>query len=134
MDMQEIQRYIEVGSGYIEIDRSYPEKYQGLCRRIYIRRNEIQVDYISENWIETEEGEETFYFLYDNLESAVKYAENYIGKPLSEWINYNRTYNLWNFPQLKSNSWKNMYSDLQNHSLDFPKYFNKFWIRTYMAR
>ena len=34
--MQEIQRYIEVGSGYIEIDRSYPEKYQGLCRRIYI--------------------------------------------------------------------------------------------------
>lgn len=29
MDIQEIRRYIEVGSGYIEVDRSYPEKYQG---------------------------------------------------------------------------------------------------------
>ena len=44
MDMLEIQRYIRVGSGYIEVDRNYLPDYQGICRRIYIRKNAIQID------------------------------------------------------------------------------------------
>ncbi len=134
MDIQEIMRYIEVGSGYVEVDRSYPEKYQGLCRRIYIRENKIQIDYISEGWLEIEEGEETFYFVYDSTEQAVKAAEQYIGKPVSEWVNYNKTYNLWDFPPYDENSWDHFYSDLQKHTLDFPKNFNKFRMCTFTAR
>lgn len=134
MDMQEIRRYIEVGPGYIEVDRSYLEKYKGLCRRIYIRENKIQIDYISEDWLDIEEGEETFYFHYDNTEKAVEAAENYIGKPLSEWVNYNRTYSLWDFPPYEENSWENFFCDLKSHVLDFPENFNKFHMRTFMAR
>lgn len=134
MDMLEIQRYIRVGSGYIEVDRNYLPDYQGICRRVYIRRNEIQIDYITSVWIDIEEGEDTFYFYYDNLESAIKSAEEYIGKPVSEWVNYNRTYNMWNFPELNENSCKKLWIDLQSHKLKFPKNFNRFSIRTLYSR
>lgn len=134
MDMLEIQRYIRVGSGYIEVDRNYLPDYQGICRRIYIRKNAIQIDYITSGWIDIEEGEDTFYFYYDDLESAVKSAEEYIGKPVSEWVNYNRTYNMWNFPELNENSCKKLWIDLQSHKLKFPKNFNRFSIRTLYSR
>ncbi|MDE5937237.1 MAG: hypothetical protein K2G83_07515 [Ruminococcus sp.] len=84
---------------------------------------EFAEEYISENWIETEEGEETFYFWYDNPELLIKSAEKYIDKPVNEWINYNKTYNLWNFPECESDVWKRLYLDLQNHSLEFSGKF-----------
>lgn len=134
MDMFEIQRYIRVGSGYIEVDRNYLSEYQGICRRVYIRKNKIQIDYITSGWLDIEEGEEKFCFHYDDLESAVKSAEEYIGKPVSEWINYNRTYNMWNFPELQDNSWTKLFCDLQSHKLKFPKNFSKFSICTLYSR
>ncbi len=134
MDIQEIQRYIRVGSGYIEVDRSYLSEYPGICRRIYIRESKIQIDYISSGWLDIEEGEETFYFLYDSFEDTIKSAEKYIGKPLEEWINYNRTYNLWDFPELHENSFTKFFCDLQSHRLNFPENFRSFRIRTIYAR
>ncbi len=53
---------------------------------------------------------------------------------MSEWINYNGTYNLWNFPEYESDTWKRLYLDLQNHSLNFPENFSKLYMRTYMER
>lgn len=134
MTLQEIQNYISVGKGYIEIARDYLSEYQGICRRVYIRKNKIQIDYISADWLDIEEGEETFYFCYNNLEDTIKATEKYLVKPLSEWTNYNKTYNLWNFTELSANSWTNFFKDLQKRKLDFPKDFLIFRIRTLYAR
>lgn len=134
MDVQEIERYIRVGSGFVEISRDYLTEYQGICRRVYIRENEMQIDYISSGWLEYEEGEETFYFYYENLESVIKATEKYLQKPVSEWINYNRTYNLWDFPEYNKDAWKKLFSDLQKHKLYFPDGFSEFTIRTIYAR
>lgn len=134
MDMQEIRRYIELGSGYIEIHRSYPEKYKGLCRRIYIRENKIQIDFCTAKDIELNEGETAFYFVYKDFDSVIKSAENFLRKPVSEWVNYNRIWNEWNFPQADKNCYINLLKDLQSHMLDFPQDFSKFYISSYMAR
>lgn len=123
MDIQEIKRYIEVGRGFVEVERIYPEKYKGLCRRTYIRRNEIQVDYCTAGEIELNEGETTFYFIYNNLNEVIEAAEKFIEKPVSEWINYNRTYNEWDFPESDKNAVLNFFSDLQSHRLIFPENF-----------
>lgn len=134
MDIQEIERYIRVGSGFVEISRDYLAEYNGICRRVYIRENKMQIDYISSDWLEYEEGEETFYFCYDNFESVIKSAERYLKKSVSEWINYNRTYNLWNFPECDENAWRDLFSDLQKHKLYFPSGFSEFTICTIYAR
>lgn len=134
MDMQEIMRYIEVGSGYVEVDRSYPEKYKGLCRRIYIRKNEIQIDFCTEQDIEINEGETTFYFVYRSSEDVIKSAEAFLKKPVSEWTNYNSTWNEWHFPQADKDCYVKLWKDLQSHVLDFPHGFNYFYINNYMAR
>ena len=134
MDIQEIRRYIEVGSGYIEVDRSYPEKYKGLCRRIYIRENKIQIDFCTEQDIELNEGETTFYFVYTSFEDVIKSAENFLKKPVSEWTNYNRTWNEWYFPQTDKDAYIKLWKDLQSHALDFPHGFSNFYINNYMAR
>lgn len=134
MDIQEIKHYIEVGSGYIEVDRSYPEKYKGLCRRIYIRENKIQIDFCIEQDIELNEGEITFYFVYRSFEDVIESAELFLKKPISEWTNYNRTWNEWYFPQADKNSYVKLWKDLQSHILDFPQGFNKFYINNHMAR
>ncbi|MDE6521161.1 MAG: hypothetical protein K2K91_12025 [Ruminococcus sp.] len=134
MDIQEIRRYIEVGSGYIEVDRSYPEKYKGLCRRIYIRENKIQIDFCTEQDIELNEGETTFYFVYTSFEDVIKSAENFLKKPVSEWTNYNRTWNEWYFPQTDKDAYIKLWKDLQSHALDFPHGFSNFYINNHMAR
>lgn len=124
MDIQEIRRYIEVGSGYIEVDRSYPEKYQGLCRRIYIRENKIQIDFCTARDIELNEGESTFYFGYENFEDVIKSAEEFLKKPVSEWTNYNRTWNEWYFPIADIDAYKKLLKDLKRHQLEFPENFS----------
>lgn len=134
MDIQEIRRYIEVGSRYIEVERSYPEKYQGLCRRIYIRENKIQIDFCAAQDIELNEGGTTVHFVYKDFDSVIKSAELFLKKTVSEWTNYNRTWNEWNFPQADENSYVNLLKDLQSHALDFPQGFSHFYINNYMAR
>lgn len=124
MDIQEIRRYIEVGSGYIEVDRSYPEKYQGLCRRIYIRENEIQIDFCTAGDIELNEGESTFYFGYENFKDVIKSAEEFLKTPVSEWTNYNRTWNEWYFPIADTDAYKKLLKDLKSRKLEFPKNFS----------
>lgn len=134
MDIQEIRRYIEVGSRYIEVDRSYSEKYKGLCRRVYIRENKIQIDFCTAQDIELNEGETTFYFVYTSFEDVIKSAESFLKKPVSEWINYNRTWNDWHFPQADKDAYIKLWKDLQSHTLDFPHGFNNFYINNYTAR
>ena len=134
MDIQEIRRYIEIGSGYIEVNRSYSEKYKGLCRRIYIRENKIQIDFCTAQDIELNEGETTFYFVYTSFENVIKSAELFLKKPVSEWNNYNRTWNEWYFPQADKNYYVKLLKDLQSHMLDFLQGSSNFYINKHMAR
>ena len=122
MDIYEIKRYIHVGVGYVEVSRDY--MYNGLCRRTFIRENKIQIDFCTAGEIELNEGETTFYFGYENFEDVIKSAEKFLEKPVSEWTNYNRTWNEWHFPELNENSVRNFFKDLQERKLIFPKNFS----------
>ena len=124
MDIDEIKRYIHVGVGYVEVSREYLPEYKGLCRRTFIRENKIQIDFCTAGEIELNEGETTFYFGYENFEDVIKSAEKFLEKPVSEWTNYNRTWNEWYFPETPDkNLVRNFFSDLQQRKLIFPKNF-----------
>lgn len=122
MDIDEIIRYIRVGAGYVEVARDY--MYDGMCRRTFIRKNEIQIDFCTAGEIELNEGETTFYFGYETFEDVIKSAEKFLKKPVSEWTNYNRTWNEWYFPELAENSVRNFFEDLQQRKLVFPENFS----------
>ncbi|MCM1316118.1 MAG: hypothetical protein NC205_07385 [Prevotella sp.] len=122
MDIDEIKRYIHVGYGYVEVSREY--MYNGLCRRTFIRENKIQIDFCTAGEIELNEGETTFYFGYENFEDVIKAAEKFLEKPVSEWTNYNRTWNEWYFPETPDKNYvRNFFSDLQQRKLIFPENF-----------
>ncbi|MDE6426209.1 MAG: hypothetical protein K2K89_08760 [Ruminococcus sp.] len=122
MDIDEIKRYIHVGVGYVEVSREY--MYNGLCRRTFIRENQIQLDFCTAGEIELNEGETTFYFGYENFEDVIKAAEKFLEKPVSEWTNYNRTWNEWYFPETPDKNYvRNFFSDLQQRKLIFPENF-----------
>ena len=124
MDIDEIKRYIHVGVGYVEVSRDYIPEYKGLCRRTFIRENEIQIDFCTAYDVEINESESTFYFGYDTFEDVIKSAENFLEKPVSEWTNYNRTWNEWYFPEHDKNAYIKLMKDLQDRRLIFPKNFN----------
>lgn len=124
MDIDEIKRYIHVGAGYVEISRDYLPEYKGLCRRTFIRENEIQIDFCTAHDIEINEGETTFYFGYDTFEDVIKSAESFLKKPVSEWTNYNRTWNEWYFPEPDKNAYLKLMKDLQERRIIFPENFN----------
>ncbi|MDE6093043.1 MAG: hypothetical protein K2G14_08110 [Ruminococcus sp.] len=125
MDIDEIKRYIHVGSGYVEVARDYLPKYKGLCRRTFIRKNKIQIDFCTIGNVELNEGEITFYFGYENFEDVIKSAENFLHSPVPEWTNYNRTWNEWHFPESSDkNAFQNFFRDLQEHKLIFPENFS----------
>lgn len=129
MDIDEIKRYIHVGVGYVEVSRDYLPEYKGLCRRTFIKENRIQIDFCTAQDIELNEGESTFYFGYDTLEDVIKSAEKFLEKPVSEWTNYNRTWNEWYFPEADKNAWIKLMKDLQDRRLIFPENFNYIRIR-----
>lgn len=120
MDIDEIKRYIYVGSGYVEVSRNYIPEYSGICQRTFIKKNKIQIDFCTIGNIEINEGETTFYFEYKNFENVIKFAETFLKKPVSEWINYNRTWNEWDFEPYKEDSYSRLFDDLQKHRLEFP--------------
>lgn len=122
MDIDEIKRYIHVGWRYVEVSRDY--MYHGICRRTYIRENQIQLDFCTAGNIELNEGETTFYFVYESFEDVIKSAESFLQKPVSEWINYNRTWNEWDFKPYDKKSHNRLFEDLQNHRLEFPENFS----------
>ncbi|MDE6833615.1 MAG: hypothetical protein K2J39_05140 [Ruminococcus sp.] len=123
MDIDEIKRYIHVGHGYVEVSRDYI--YNGICRRTFIRENQIQLDFCTAGEIELNEGETTFYFGFENFEDVIKSAEKFLEKPVSEWINYNRTWNEWYFPETPDkNAYINLMKDLQDRKLIFPENFS----------
>ena len=125
MDIYEIKRYIHVGVGYVEVSREYLPEYKGLCRRTFIRENQIQLDFYSAGAIELNEGETTFYFGYENFEDVIKSAEKFLEKPVSEWTNYNRTWNEWYFPETPDKNFvRNFFKDLQKRKLIFPENFS----------
>lgn len=138
MNIDEIRAYIHVGSGYVEIDRKYLDQYPGICRRTYIRKDEIQVDYIDYTYLECEEFEETFYFSYNSFEDCIVNAEKYLKSPIENWINYNKTYRMWRFEEIEDKivetSWKRLFYDLYLHQLSFPGNFSLFSIRSIYAR
>lgn len=135
MDLNEINKYIQIGCGYIEISREYLNNYSGICRRVFLRKNKIQIDYIDNSYTYSNEGEETFYFYYNNMNETIKYAEIYLKKPINQWMNYNLIYNKWHFDENREckNSWKRLFEDFYNKNLYFPENFNKFSIRTLYA-
>lgn len=133
MDIDEIKRYIHVGAGYVEVSREY--MYNGLCRRTFIRENKIQLDFCTAGEIELNEGETTFYFGYENFEDVIKSAESFLKKPVSEWTNYNRTWNEWYFPETPDeNACRNFFRDLQERKLIFPENFSYMRICDIYAR
>ncbi|MDE5584701.1 MAG: hypothetical protein K2J08_13510 [Ruminococcus sp.] len=140
MDFNEIERYIRVGSGFIEVARDFFPEYSGICRRTFIRNDSIQIDFTTLGNIELNEGETTFYFTYDNLENAVKSAEKFLKKPVAEWKNYNRTWNEWNFSELNELSFTNLLHDLKERRLEFPEDFNRmricnvFWVGVFLGK
>ena len=70
MDLNEVNKYLQVGYGYIEISREYLSEYKGLCRRVFLHKNEIQVDFTDDNY--EYDNEETFYFSYSDLDEVIK--------------------------------------------------------------
>ncbi|MDE6679653.1 MAG: hypothetical protein K2K02_11495 [Ruminococcus sp.] len=123
MDIDEIKRYIHVGHGYVEVSRDY--MYNGFCRRTFIREKEIQIDFCTAYDIELNEGETTFYFGYENFEDVIKSAEKFLKSSVSEWTNYNRTWNEWYFPENPDkNAYINLMKDLQDRKLIFPENFS----------
>lgn len=124
MDIDEIKRYIHVGHGYVEVARDYLPEYSGICRRTFIREKQIQIDFCTVGNIELNEGETTFYFGYECFEDVIKSAEIFLKKPVSEWINYNRTWNEWYFEPYNEESYNRLLDDLQNHRLEFPENFS----------
>lgn len=119
-----IKRYIHVGSGYVEVARDYLPKYKGLCRRTFIRKNKIQIDFCTAGNVELNEGETTFYFVYESFEDVIESAESFLKKSVSEWTNYNRTWNEWHFQPYDTKSHNRFFEDLQNHKLKFPENFS----------
>ncbi len=124
MNIDEIKRYIHVGSGYVEVARDYLPKYKGLCRRTFIRKNKIQIDFCTAGNVELNEGETTFYFCYESFEDVIESAESFLKKSVSEWTNYNRTWNEWYFQPYDTESHNSFFEDLQNHKLEFPENFS----------
>ncbi len=123
MDIDEIKRYIHVGHGYVEVARDYFPEYSGICRRTFIREKQIQIDFCTAGNVELNEGETTFYFGYENFEDVIKSSESFLKKPVSEWTNYNRTWNEWYFQTYDEESHNRLFEDLQNHRLEFPENF-----------
>lgn len=128
-DIDEIKRYIHVGYGYVEVARDYLPEYSGICRRTFIRAKKIQIDFCTVGNIELNEGESTFYFSYECFEDVIKSAESFLKKPVSEWINYNRTCNEWYFPAPDTDAYRKLMKDLQEHKLVFPQNFDYMRIR-----
>lgn len=122
MDIDEIKRYIHVGHGYVEVARDY--NYKGICRRTFIRKDKIQIDFCTAGNIELNEGETTFYFGYESFEDVIKSAESFLKKPVSEWTNYNRTWNEWHFEPYDDDSDNRLFDDLQHRRLEFPENFS----------
>lgn len=120
MDIDEIKRYIHLGHGYVEVSRNYMPEYSGICRRTFIRENKIQIDFFTEQDVALNEGESTFYFEYENFENVITSAESFLKKPVSEWTNYNRTWNEWHFPAPDADSYRKLMKNLQEHRLEFP--------------
>ncbi len=128
MDVYEIKRYIRFGEGCVEVSRDY--MYNGICRRTFIRKKKIQIDFCTAYDIEINEGETTFYFGYENFEDVINSAEKFLKSSVSEWTNYNRTLNEWYFPENPDkNAYINLMRDLQDHKLIFPENFSYMRIR-----
>lgn len=124
MDIDEIKRYIHVGVGYVEVARDYLPEYPGICRRTFIREKQIQIDFCTAGNIEIDEGETTFYFGYERFEDVIKSAEIFLKKSVSEWTNYNRTWNEWYFKPYNEESYNRLLDELHKHRLEFPENFS----------
>lgn len=87
------------------------------------KRDQIQIDFCTVGNIELNEGESTFYFGYESFEDVIKSAESFLKKTVSEWTNYNRTWNEWYFQPYEAESDKRLSEDLQKRRLEFPENF-----------
>lgn len=130
MDLNEVNKYLQVGYGYIEISREYLSEYKGLCRRVFLHKNEIQVDFTDENY--EYDNEETFYFSYSDLDEVIKNAEQYLKKSINQWENYNIRPDEFYFERCENlnDSWEKFFRDFYDRKMYFPGNYKKFLIKT----
>ena len=69
---------IMLGTNWVEISRSNLKTYSGICRRVYVKAYKIRIDYIDYTYLESFEGEESFYFSYNCSDDVIFNAKNFI--------------------------------------------------------
>ena len=89
MNLEEINRYLTVGSGGILIDCSKMDEFFGRVREItLISHTEAMIEF---NVYDQDDGGPKYIFSYPSLEVMVESLESYLGKPVAQWHNFNRS-------------------------------------------
>lgn len=125
---------IMLGTNWVEISRSNLKTYSGICRRVYVKAYKIRIDYIDYTYLESFEGEESFYFSYNCSDDVIFNAKIFIQGENIPCLN--KSIDEWCFlkdDMILSESWNNFYNDLQLHQLLFPSNFSEFVIKTIYA-
>ena len=121
-------------NSYTEVLRTPDDNYPGILKRVFVKKNIIRIDYIDYHFLEVGEGEESFYFYYDNAENALNCLIEYLDVSTTfelKEINYNlRPEDFSENNETVEQIWVNFYRDLQLHQISFPKNFQFFVIKT----
>ena len=90
MEADEIRRYVELGRYrcvYVDV-RLMPE-YPGIVRSvIFYQDNRVCVEFTAHGY---DEGGYDYCCTFPSLTVAIEAIEDYLGKPIQEWINHNKT-------------------------------------------
>lgn len=119
---------------WVEISRINVNTYPGICRRIYIKDCKVRIDYIDYTYLESFEGEESFYFSYNCFDDVMLNLEKFIQKENTQCLK--KGIDEWCFlkdDNILSESWTSFFNDLQLHKLIFPDNFSDFVIKTVYA-
>lgn len=128
---------IRAYSRYVEISRINLQAYPGICRRVYVMEDKIKIDYIDYTYLQTREGEESFYFNYDCFEDVLASVKGLIDESITCPTFQDHSIDNWKFTcyyyETLRCSWNKFFDDLQCHRLIFPNGFSTFWIKSIYA-
>ena len=90
MDTAEIQRYVELGRWRnVAVDIRLMPQYPGVVRSVvFYRGNRVCIEFSSHG---SDEGGYNYCCDFDSIEEAFDSIEEYLGLPIADWTNYNKS-------------------------------------------
>ena len=89
MTAQEIQWCID--NGRVCVDRAHLPEYPGWVRKIiFYRGNRVVIEFVG-HWVGDDEIGYEYKCNFPTLQEAIESIEDFLQKPVSEWVNYTKT-------------------------------------------